>query len=263
MRARARREHPAASDAAPARYRFFVEEPPEGAEAVLHGDLAHRVARVLRLPAGTEIALFDGSGRSWPATVVAVESRRVLLTVGPPVRHAVESTTVLLAGIIRPNRFEWLIEKATELGVTALLPVICARSAVRPAEIGGTRLERWRRIGVEAAEQCGRVTVPELHPPAGFTAALEACRGRSFVASEPAHGAAPPLGTALDGVRGDPVTVLTGPEGGLTPEEVERAVAAGARAVSLGPLVLRAETAAIAALSILVDARGRSGTAPS
>jgi 16S rRNA (uracil1498-N3)-methyltransferase len=262
MRARAGSEEPPIDDAAPARYRFFVEEPPEGGETALHGDLAHRVARVLRLPVGTEVSLFDGSGRSWPATLTAVESRRVLLTVGRPVLHAPASTTVLLAGMIRPNRFEWLIEKATELGATALLPAICARSAVRPAEVGRARLERWRRLGVEAAEQCGRVTVPDLHPPIPFDAALEACRGRSFVASEPAHGAAPPLGTALNGVAGDPVTILTGPEGGLTPAEVERAVAAGARAVSLGPLVLRAETAAIAALSILVDARGRSGTAP-
>lgn len=244
-----------ADNHAPGRRRFYLSEPPAGDSIELGGEAAHRIARVLRLPPGAEVSLFDGSGRSWPATVAAVQGRTVRLTIGRSVQHPPAAPTVLLAGMIRPNRFEWLIEKAAELGVTALVPVVCARSAVRPAEIGPSRLERWQRLAVEAAEQCGRVTIPDLRPPETFVAALTVRAGRLFVAAEPAHGAAPPLGAALRGIADAPVSLLTGPEGGFTAHEIEQARNAGARPVSLGPLILRAETAAVAALAILVDAR--------
>jgi 16S rRNA (uracil1498-N3)-methyltransferase len=239
-------------------HRFFVSDPPSDDEMVLRGDVAHRIARVLRLTAGSAVTLFDGSGRSWPAEVLAVQGQIVRLAIGPPVQHPLDCVTNLLAGMIRPNRFEWLIEKATELGATAILPVICTRSAVRPAEIGPSRLERWRRIAIEAAEQCGRVTVPQIQTPQPFAAALDSVAGRFFIAAEPAHGTTQPLGTALHHIGGDPATLLIGPEGGLTPDEIQHATDAGAQPVSLGPRILRAETAAMAALSILVDARQRS-----
>jgi 16S rRNA (uracil1498-N3)-methyltransferase len=235
--------------------RFFVNEPLNGDEMTLRGEVAHRIARVLRLPAGSQVALFDDSGRSWRAEVTEIRGQTVRVAVGRAVEHEPDPTTILLAGMIRPNRFEWLIEKAAELGVTSLLPVVCTRCAVRPSEIGPSRLERWRRIAVEAAEQCGRVTVPRIEQPISFEGALGVAGGRFFVAVEPAHGPARPIGAGLRDVDGHAVTLLVGPEGGLTPDEVRRSIDAGAEAVALGPRILRTETAAIAVLSIFVDAR--------
>jgi 16S rRNA (uracil1498-N3)-methyltransferase len=240
------------------RRRFFVTEPPTGSEIVLGGDAAYRISRVLRLAVNTRVRLFDGSGRSWPATILDVRGRQVRLAAGGPEEHPALCGTALLAGMIRPNRFEWLIEKATELGATAILPVICTHGAVRTAEIGDSRLERWRRIAIEAAEQCGRVTIPTLAPPTPLSQAVASVAGRLIIAAEPAHGIAPAFGSLISGAGGQPITVLTGPEGGLTADEIRAALGSGGEPASLGPLVLRAETAAIAALSILADARSRS-----
>ena len=252
-----KRSQSAAADprAAATRHRFHIAEPPAGSDLVVRGDLAHRITRVLRLPAGARLQLFDGSGRSWTAEIVAVQRQTVQLAVGIAEPGDVEPPTVLLVGLMRPNRFEWLVEKATELGVTTIQPVISARSAVRPVEVGSARLERWRRIAVEAAEQCGRLTVPELHPPVALNDAIDPTLGQLFVAAEPAHGAAPSLGSRLRAIEGQPLTLLTGPEGGLTPEEVRAAAAVGGQPISLGTLILRAETAALAALAIVADAR--------
>ena len=255
---RAARNAAAGVKAAATRHRFHIAQPPAAGGLVLRGDLAHRIVRVLRLSAGARLELFDGSGRSWTAEIIAVQHGAVQLAVQPTEPGEVEPPTVLLAGLMRPNRFEWLVEKATELGVTAIQPFISAHSAVRPAEIGATRLERWRRIAVEAAEQCGRLTVPDLHLPVALSDALDQSVGQLFVAAEPAHGVAPSLGSQLHAIEGRPVTLLTGPEGGLTPEEVHHAVIAGGQLVSLGTLILRAETAALAGLAIVADAR--SGT---
>jgi 16S rRNA (uracil1498-N3)-methyltransferase len=223
--------------------------------AVLRDAAAHRVTQVLRLRTGDTVELFDGGGRSWQGVIAAQGRAEVRLAVGPAAQHPPDPRTVLCAAPIRPNRFEWLIEKATELGVSAVQPVIVARTTVRPDEVGPARLARWLRIAVEAAEQCGRFTVPSIHEPIPFARALAPAEGRLLVAAEPAHGHARPLGAVLRGVGSAPVTLLTGPEGGLTPDEVGAAVEAGGVVASLGPLVLRAETAAIACLAILADAR--------
>lgn len=244
------------------RYRFHLAAPPSSADLTISGDLAHRITRVLRLSAGAELELFDGSGRLWRATLAAVEGRVVRLTLTGMETHDPEPPTVLLAALIKPNRFEWLLEKATELGVTAIRPVISARGAVRPAEVGRERLARWQRIAVEAAEQSGRSTVPRVAAPVPLAAALASATGALFVAAEPAHGAAPSLGEALTAAQLTAITLLTGPEGGFTAEEVQEAIEAGGQAVRLGSLVLRAETAAIAALAVVADARGRLSEPP-
>jgi 16S rRNA (uracil1498-N3)-methyltransferase len=232
-----------------------VDDAPVNGEAVLRDALAHRIIQVLRLQEGDPVDLFDGSGRNWSGTIVGRRSGEVRVAVGDATIAAAAPRTVIYAALFRPNRFEWLIEKATELGASDIRPVITAHTIVRTDEIGRARLERWRRIAVEAAEQCGRVTVPAIHEPEPLTRALAELDGRLIVAAEPAHGSAPPLGAVLRGIGAEPVSFLTGPEGGLTADEVRAALAAGGVAASLGPLVLRAETAAIACLAILQDAR--------
>jgi 16S rRNA (uracil1498-N3)-methyltransferase len=237
------------------RHRFYVEASPTSEAVTVIGATAHRIARVLRLLPGAAIELFDGSGRVWPATVQALVGHDVSLTLGGPEERLPEPACTLLVGFMRPNRFEWLLEKATELGATALQPVITERSAVRPDEVGAARLERWRRIAIEAAEQCGRASVPAISRPAALGAVLSDVAQPFVVAVEPAHGEAPPLGALLRDIGRGPIVILCGPEGGLSPAEVGAAVARGGRPASLGPLVLRAETAAVAALAILADAR--------
>jgi 16S rRNA (uracil1498-N3)-methyltransferase len=259
-RSRPARSAPADAPPGPvARRRFFVAEAPAGVEAALAGDLAHRLARVLRLGVGDAIELFDGSGRVWPGVIAATDTRLVRVALAPPSVGLPEPPTVLFAALVRPNRFEWLLEKATELGATAIRPLLTARTAVRADEIGRSRLDRWRRIAVEAVEQCGRVTVPALHEPATLAEALRHAAGRLVVAAEPAHGRAEPLGAIVRGVADRPVTLVIGPEGGLTAEEVRAVLDAGGCAASLGPLTLRAETAAVASLAIVADARQSSG----
>lgn len=234
--------------------RFWLPEPPPAESFALTGDLAHRLSRVLRLTPGIQIELFDGSGRRWQARIADVRPRSVAVTLdGPPYQEAAPAETVLLPALIRPQRFDWLLEKATELGATAIAPVVTARSVVRIQ--GSGRPERWQRIVAEAAEQCGRATLPRLAVPAPLTVALAGCAAPLLIAAEPAHGAAWPLGEVVATLGSDPVAVLVGPEGGFTHDEVAAAVAAGARPVSLGPHILRAETAAVAALAVIVDRR--------
>jgi 16S rRNA (uracil1498-N3)-methyltransferase len=246
----------AVADVSAAPRRFFLADLPAGDELELRGGLAHRLARVLRLPVGTPVDLFDGLGNSRSARIAAVRGGAVTLTfTAPAILHNQEPVTTLCAALIRPNRFEWLIEKATELGATMIQPLLSHRAGVRPDEISAPRLARWHRIAVEAAEQSGRVTVPDLRPPQPFASALDHGRARRFIAVEPSHGVAPPLGSLLAGISTGPVTLITGPEGGFTSDELRAAATAGVQPVSLGPHTLRAETAAIAGLAVLSGAR--------
>lgn len=250
------RESEGRSGAAGQARRFCLDTPPSGGHATLTGPAAHRLTRVLRLPVGASVELFDGSGAVWPARIEQISAASVRLSLGAPRSQPALPDAILLAALIRPTRYEWLLEKATELGATAIVPLLCERSAVRPAEIGAARLARWRRITIEAAEQCGRATLPALSPPISLAAALTGFRGELLIAAEPAHGEAPPVG-ALPLSNSEPITILVGPEGGLTPAEFTAAVAAGGQPVSLGPLVLRAETAALAALALITAIRRR------
>jgi 16S rRNA (uracil1498-N3)-methyltransferase len=157
---------------------------------------------------------------------------------------------VLYQALIRPNRFEWLIEKATEVGVERIVPLVSAHSAVRPEEIGAGRIERWRRIGVEASEQCGRRTVPAIATPLPFSAALSSACGRRVLAWEGLRGES--VAATLPAAGEEPVALFVGPEGGWSEPEVEAARAAGAELLGLGANVLRAETAAVVGSALLL-----------
>jgi 16S rRNA (uracil1498-N3)-methyltransferase len=243
--------------AGPPPRRFFVPNLPPGGEVTVAPEVAHRLTRVLRLGPGDRVDLFDGAGRSVVAELTAVERRGVRLRIaGEPRLASPPPDTRLICGLMRPARFEWLLEKATELGVTVLQPVVTDRGAVRPDEVGAERQGRWQRIVIEAAEQCGRAWLPEVRPPLPLAGAVRAAAGtRLLVAAEPAHGPATPTLAAMAGVSDAPVAIVTGPEGGLTGAELAALAAAGGQTVGLGPLVLRAETAALAALAVLSAAR--------
>jgi len=158
----------------------------------------------------------------------------------------------LAQSLIKPERFAWVIQKATELGVAEIIPVLTSRTTVQPRVTDGThRLERWRRIAEEAAAQCGRATVPTIASPQPFDTFLKTLNGCTVLLltlAEPG----PPLVQYVGELDGShAVVVLIGPEGDFTPGEVALAKEHGARIAQLGHATLRSETAAVAALAIL------------
>ena len=221
--------------------RFFITSPPAGGRAVLDGDEARHLARVLRARVGDTVVLFDGQGRSWPARVTAIGRAEVELATGEP-RVEVTSGPGLTVAVALPKgeRQKWLVEKLTELGVAKLVPLVTERGV---AEATPAALERLQRGVIEASKQCGRDTLLMIGPPATVA---------EIVATKPAAGiglVADPGGASLD-PAGWPehaeVIGLVGPEGGFTPAELALADQAGWRRVALAPHVLRIETAAVA-----------------
>jgi 16S rRNA (uracil1498-N3)-methyltransferase len=242
-----------------ARRRFFVDGVVEG-RAELTGDEARHLEKVLRAEPGRRYEISDNRdlylaeiGEAGRGRVVfhVVERMQV---VEPPVR------LVLLASLIKFDRFEWMLEKATELCVAEVVPIEAARSEKGLSEAAGKRLERWRKIARESSQQARRARLPEIRPPQRLDSAL-AHSGLRYVLEEEA-GAAPMLAALpAPGARapGDSAALLLGPEGGWTAAERGALAASGWTPVSLGPCILRAETAAIAGLAILLNAWAAPG----
>ena len=210
---------------------------------------AARHVQVLRLQPGDAITLFNGEGGEFDATVTRMGRSDVEVAVGA--HHAIEReahrAVHLLAGITANERMDWLVEKATELGVASITPLVAERSVLKlKGERAEKKLAHWQGVAVAAAEQCGRNRVPLIHPAVTLTEWLKkAAPGERWVLSL-SEGTQPVSRQLSQG----PVTVLSGPEGGLSPSEESTALAAGFAPVSLGPRVLRAETAPLALLAL-------------
>jgi 16S rRNA (uracil1498-N3)-methyltransferase len=238
-----------------ARRRFFVESVRAG-RAELSGEAAQHLRRVLRAEPGQRFEISDNQS-VYLAEIEGFQRDLVLFrllarieTEPPPLR------LILLAALIKFDRFEWLVEKATELGVEAIVPVEAERSEKGLDRAAGKRLERWRRIALESSQQARRARLPQITVSTSFAQALQTpAAGRYFLEEERG---APPLLSVLPEAVGrspaDTVCLLVGPEGGWVDEERRAAAAGGWQAASLGPQILRAETAAIAALAILTAA---------
>lgn len=215
---------------------------------------AARHVQVLRLQPGDVITLFNGEGGEFDATVTRMGRSDVDVEVGA--HHAVEReadrAVHLLAGITANERMDWLVEKATELGVASITPLVAERSVLKlKGERAEKKLAHWQGVAVAAAEQCGRNRVPTVHPALTLTEWVKkAPPGERWVLSlsEGTQSLAKMQGQAA-GLPMTPVTVLSGPEGGLSPTEEAAALAAGFAPVTLGPRVLRAETAPLAVLA--------------
>lgn len=218
----------------------------------LHDADFRYLARVLRVVAGDKVVLFDGEGRESPATVVRVDTASMTLSVGAPYEAAVaELPLTLVCALLKGDKMDMAVQKATELGVTCIAPVTSERSVVRlDAGRAQSRITRWRKIAKEACRQCGRTELPTILPVASFADALrQAPAGLRllFIAGPTAT----PLRHHIPERPPDSVVVCVGPEGGFTDDEVALAQAAGFAKASLGPRVLRAETAVIAALAVV------------
>lgn len=224
----------------------------------------HQLTRVLRAQPGDTLQLLDGQGHAYTVSVTAVERRHAAGTVTAVDAAQPEPgvAVTLYQCALKTDKLEWVWQKATELGATTLVPVISARTVVRPAAALERRRSRWESIVREAAEQSGRGALPAIAPAVDLSAALAAAPGLRLVAWEEA-GSRPSLIHTLSRAEFPlrEVSLLIGPEGGLSAEEVTQAEAAGWQPVTLGPRILRAETASIAALAITLAALGELGGA--
>jgi 16S rRNA (uracil1498-N3)-methyltransferase len=220
---------------------------------------AARHVQVLRLQPGQRITLFNGEGGEWEATITRMGRSDVDVTVGAHTateREPARAVTLAM-GMPANDRMDWLVEKAAELGVVGLQPLHTAHSVLRLSGERATKKQaHWQSVAIAACEQCGGNRVPTVQPVADFTAWLKALPPVDTAKPDMrcllslAEGTQP-LAQALQSVAGDtPVLFLSGPEGGLNPQEDAQARAAGFVPVTLGPRVLRAETAALAALTL-------------
>jgi 16S rRNA (uracil1498-N3)-methyltransferase len=240
--------------------RVYVEAPvATGKRLVVEGSAANHITRVLRLRSGDLLTVFDGSGGEFGARIEEFRKDSVVVTVAEHRLLDRESPLplTLAQGISRGERMDWVIQKATELGTSRIVPLFTKRSMVRLDERQAERkLQHWRAIAIAACEQCGRNKIPELAAPVDFFDVLPADdSGAMRLLLSPTGNLRiedlAEVGQDLaPGVRKG-ITVLIGPEGGLEEVEQEAALAAGFKAVQLGPRVLRTETAAIAALTII------------
>lgn len=252
--------------------RFVVTETTlaTGMEIELPAEIAHQARDVLRLRPGDTLTLLDGAGGEYAAEIVSLDRKRVAARLGERVAGRAEPPVrvVLCQGMLKAAKFEWILQKGTELGVAAFVPLLCERAVRAAEEASDSKRRRWDRIIAEALEQCGGSVLPMAHPPtplmhalAGMpegTAALipwEEERETSFDAA--LAQARERLGA--QGIR--EVRLFIGPEGGFSAGEVALARRNGAIPVTLGPRILRAETAALVAATLALSALGGLGGA--
>ncbi len=227
--------------------RFFIDAPLSIGQHELPEAQAHYIGRVLRHAAGDAVQLFDGSGQEYLGELIEVGKKAVRVELREQLAGQIESPlrVHLGQGLSRGERMDWAIQKATELGVAEITPIVSERCEVRlKDERADKRLAHWRQVMISACEQCGRSVLPVLHAPqplSEWQATVQAeLKLVLHPVAEPWATHAPPRSLAF----------LIGPEGGLSDKEVEQAKLAGFHAARLGPRVLRTETAPIVALAV-------------
>jgi 16S rRNA (uracil1498-N3)-methyltransferase len=235
------------------RRRFFVDEVRSG-HAEISGDDARHLTRVLRVEVGQRYEISDNRNVFLAEIETARKEQVVFRTIEKLPAPAKEARLILCAALIKFDHFEWMIEKATELGVALIVPVIATRSEHGLERAAHKRLERWRRIAMEASQQSRRAFLPEIDEPSRFQDAIRIAVTHRFALDEDAT--APPIGGVIPAARSasEEIAMLIGPEGGWTDEERSAVQESQWTRVSMGPLILRAETAAIAALAVIRSA---------
>jgi 16S rRNA (uracil1498-N3)-methyltransferase len=227
--------------------RFFVDLPLALGEHQLPEAQAHYIGRVLRLAEGDQVQLFNGLGQEYLATLLQVGKKTLGVRVDEVLPGLPEGglRIHLGQGLSRGERMDWAIQKATELGVSELTPIVSERCEVRlKDERADKRLAHWRQVAISACEQSGRSTLPLIHPPMVLADWLAQC---SEALKLVLHPVAAPLSSHATPAS---LAFLIGPEGGLSDAEVEQAQRAGFQAARLGPRVLRTETAPVVALAV-------------
>jgi 16S rRNA (uracil1498-N3)-methyltransferase len=230
-------------------YRLFVaNDLSSDREIVPSAAQAHYLLHVLRLSEGSQVLLFDGSNGEWAAGIASVKKRSCLLRVTGRVREQTPAQDLHYAfAPLKQARLDYMIQKAVEMGASVLQPVMTARTAVpRP------NIERMRANAIEAAEQCGILAVPGINAPVKLETLLKACENRRVIVFCDENA---PTASPLEGIKklqGRKPTALTGPEGGFSPEERELLLSKDfVYPISLGPRIMRADTAGVAALALI------------
>lgn len=225
--------------------------------ALIGGEEAHHARHAARMKPGEIVRLFDGAGRRWSGRAATLDGQNILVaSLEPLPSNEPPHPLRLVQAPPKGDRWEWLIEKAVELGVTALIPVISENSVAKPESARAARqLERWRKIAVAAAKQSERGIIPAIDPPDDLPAFLKnlplpAANEKRLICLE-RSGLQPP--SPLE--TGESAMVAVGPEGGFTAAEVELFKKAGFEPIGLGPRILRSETAALAALALILSGR--------
>lgn len=218
-----------------------------GEEIILRKKEAHHLRDVLRVAAGEGLELFDGQGGRYEGEVIAVTPREVRLKILKPLPSPVLQGKILLGqAVLKRAKMEIALQKAAELGVGEILPFFSSRTV--PTE-KGEREERWQRIVGEASKQCGRAGPPLLHPPQPFEQVIRTTSADQKILFW--EGSSKPLAVA-----GKTILALIGPEGGFSDEEAREAESNGCETARLGPLILRAETATVAAVTLIQHGLG-------
>lgn len=230
--------------------RIFVPLPLQAGQPVeLTDSAANHVGKVLRMKPGEPLILFNGEGRAWQGQVASVSKKVVGVTLESEIEGATESPLSIHLGqsLSRGERMDYAIQKATEMGVTEITPLFSERCEVKlNAERQEKRLKHWQQVAISACEQCGRNVVPVINPPQSVSDWMGAQESDlRFVLHHRTE-------KKLEGFdKPGSVSLLIGPEGGLTAEEIASAESAGFNALALGPRVLRTETAPITAITLM------------
>jgi len=241
------------------RRRFYVQPTDiSGSLISLSKEETHHLVHVLRLMPGDEVFVFDGCGNEYRCIVRAESGSRAKLEVVWPLSDVVESPVwlTLAQSLAKSDKFDLIVQKATELGVSRIIPLTTEHADVRVSrDQGNRRLDRWRRISLEALKQCGRRRLVEITQPITVKTLLEAeDRGSLLVFSEKG-GTSIAAALRRAGTRHD-LTILIGPEGGWSHAELALLNDRGVTAVSLGPRILRTETAALVAITLVQHSLG-------
>ncbi|MFN8445188.1 MAG: 16S rRNA (uracil(1498)-N(3))-methyltransferase [Caldilineaceae bacterium] len=240
-------------------HRFFLTTSPlKPHQSVDLSPLVRQLYDVLRLQAGEQIVLLDNSGDEFLTQIEQIDRKRAvgLVLSQQPCLAEPSIYLTLYQCSLKADKFEWVLQKCTELGVSRFAPVISERSIVRPAAALLKKYDRWQEILREAAEQCGRGKIPELSEPLSFETAVREANGTRLIAWEEARQEDKKTrrqGEEQSSPTSQFTNLLIGPEGGITQDEANLAQSTGWRVVSLGKRTLRAETAAVAAVARLVS----------
>jgi 16S rRNA (uracil1498-N3)-methyltransferase len=233
--------------------RRWIADTWNDATAALHGDQAQHLSRVLRAQPGMEFDVIAG-GRAWLARIASIDRDSVQFTLLQELKTAPALPVTLLLSVFKFDRMEWAIEKAVELGCSRIVPIIAERTEKHLAQAAGKRVERWRRLALEAAKQSRRSDLPEIPDPARLAAMLAAAEqtGPLRILLSETEEDQPLLRTLEENaVPAQGVMLAIGPEGGWTAAEIALFVRDGWQSASLGPRILRVETAVIAAIAIV------------
>ena len=234
--------------------RFFIDGAADGRAYIAGADALH-IAKALRMRPGEALTLCDGKGTDFDGVLETVTDRQVTVRISASRPSQAEPTlaVTLYQGLPKGDKMDWIVQKAVELGVTAVVPVATRRSVARLEGKADKKQERWQRIAAEAAGQCGRGMLPSVERPLSWSQAL------SCLSGEPAlvfyEGGGRPL-RELVTPSTRRLSVFVGPEGGFDPEEIDAIRRQGGGVATLGPRILRCETAPLAALTLLMHLSG-------